>query len=203
VAGPSLGGNSWGSSWPDNAAEVFVYNTGEGAVAPNDVVRVRVDPSVLVIPVGAFFERRQLQEVELQHGLREIGHQAFDHCKALREVQISDGVESIGSNAFAWCNFTQFRIPPLITTIPYGMLYTCERIFSLELPEYIIQVEDYAFFCCFLLRNVSLASNINVGENAFHHCRDLLRVFNTEEAIVNAIKSRFDERCSTNLTTIK
>lgn len=33
----------------DNAAEVFVY-TGEGAVVPNDVVRVRIDPSVLVIP---------------------------------------------------------------------------------------------------------------------------------------------------------
>jgi hypothetical protein len=83
------------------------------------------------------------------------------------------------------------------------MLFTCKRIFSLELPEYIIQVEDFACYCCYLLRNVSLASNIDVGENAFYHCRDLLCVFNTEEAIVNAIKSRFDERCSTNLTTIK
>jgi hypothetical protein len=181
-----------GGARPDNAAEVFVYNTGEGAVAPNDVVRVRVDPSVLVIPVGAFFERRQLQEVELHHGLREIGHQAFDHCKALREVQISDGVESIGSNAMRYCNFTKFRSPPLVTTIPNSMLRYCRRIFSLELPEIIIHVIQYAFGSCYSLRNIALTSNTVVSIHAFSYCRDLLRIFGTDEAIVNALRNRFN-----------
>jgi hypothetical protein len=60
------------------SAEVFVYTgVGEGAVVPNDVVRVRIDPSVLAIPHQAFYQRRQLQEVELHDGLREIGLRAL------------------------------------------------------------------------------------------------------------------------------
>ena len=42
----------------DNAAAVFVY-MGEGAVVPEDVVRVRVDPTVLVIPEEAFSHRKK------------------------------------------------------------------------------------------------------------------------------------------------
>ena len=113
----------------NNAAEVFVYTdtgVGEGAVVPKDIVRVRIDPSVLVIPEGAFFRRSKLETIELHDSLREIGQQAFCNCKALREVQSSDGVKSIGSNAFHSCiRFTKFRSPPLVTTIPFGMLFYC------------------------------------------------------------------------------
>jgi hypothetical protein len=176
---------------------------GEGVVVPRDVVCVRIDQSVLVLPANLFSHRKKMETIKLHEGLREIGPRSFEYWTALNGLHVSDGVKSIESHAFAWCNFIQFRSPPLITTIPYGILFTCKRIFSLELPEYIIQVEDFACYCCYSLRNVSLASNIDVGENAFYLCWDLLCVFNTEEAIVNAIKSRFDERCSTNLTTIK
>jgi hypothetical protein len=53
-------------------AEVFNY-TGAGAEVPDDVVRVRVDPSVTSIPAEAFDERHKLAEVELCEGLVEIG----------------------------------------------------------------------------------------------------------------------------------
>ena len=47
------------SSNPTNA-EVFVY-TGEGGIAvPQNVVRVRVDPSVTSIPDQAFYQRKQM-----------------------------------------------------------------------------------------------------------------------------------------------
>jgi hypothetical protein len=44
----------------------------------------------------------------------------------------------------------------------------------------------------FLLRNVALASNTVVDENAFIHCLDLRHIFGREEAIVNALRNRFD-----------
>ena len=47
----------------DNAADLFVF-TGEGAVVPDDVVRAQINPSVLVIPEGAFFQRYKLETVE-------------------------------------------------------------------------------------------------------------------------------------------
>jgi hypothetical protein len=53
------------------ATEVFVYT--EGAVVPENVVRARVDPAVLVIPAKAFSGRSKMEEVELHDGIREIG----------------------------------------------------------------------------------------------------------------------------------
>ena len=90
---------------------LFVYTgIGEGVVVPDDAVRVRIDPSVLVIPEHAFFERCQLETIELQgDDLREIGEGAFCNCKALNEVHLSDGVERIGNYAFYRCNFAKFR----------------------------------------------------------------------------------------------
>ena len=179
-------------------AEVFVYTgVGEGAVAPKGVVRVRVDPSMLAIPADAFRSRSKMNEVQLHDGLYGIGTQAFYRCTALNKVQLSDGVERIGRSAFDCCNFTKFRCPPLVTTISDRMLRSCTGLFSLELPERIFDVDYQAFGCCRSLRNISLASNTVVDVHdmyhAFVYCTDLLHIFDTVEAIVNALKIRFDE----------
>jgi hypothetical protein len=173
-------------------AAVFVYmGVGEGAVVPHDhhargridqiVQRVRVDPSVLTIPASTFSCRIYLQEVELHkhNGLHAICQGAFSGCTGLNGLQLSDGVESIGSRAFTECNFTKFRSPPLITTIPYGMLQDCRRLFSLELPENIILLERRALCHCHSLRNIALTSNTMVDsvnlwfDSAFINCSDL------------------------------
>jgi hypothetical protein len=73
----------------NDATDVFVY-MGEGVVVPRDVVRVRIDPSVLVIPEHAFFQRCKLETIELHDGLCKIDPQAFMNCRALREVQSSE-----------------------------------------------------------------------------------------------------------------
>jgi len=69
---------------------------------------------------------------------------------------------------------------------------SCPRMFSLELPENTIEVEEYAFGDCHSLRNIALARNTVVDESAFESCVDLLHIFDTVEAIVNALKIRFD-----------
>jgi hypothetical protein len=57
----------------NDVADVFVY-TGPGGESPpqNDIVRVRVDPSVTSIPALEFFQRKKLTEVELCEDLIEI-----------------------------------------------------------------------------------------------------------------------------------
>jgi hypothetical protein len=178
----------------DNTNDVFVYTgIGEGAIVPRDVVRVRIDPSVLVIPEHAFFQRCKLETIELHDGIREIGEYAFSGCAALREVRLSDGVERIGCSAFSGCRkFTKFRSPPLVTTIPLCMLHYNQSLLSVEVPEVMIQIGRYACYNCQSLRNVALAFNTVVELHPFQYCTDLLRIFNTEEAIVNALRNRFD-----------
>jgi hypothetical protein len=180
----------------DNATGIlFVYTgVGEGAsCSKRDVVRVRIDPSVVVVPEIYFeYNKRHVEQVELHDGVREISDYAFSSYYALKALHLFDGVESIGGYAFKCCMFTKFRCPPLITTISDGMFHSCQRLFSLEFPEDIIQVERYACWFCFSLRNAALAPNTNVGMMAFSDCLDLLQIFDTEEAISNALKRRFD-----------
>jgi hypothetical protein len=59
----------------DNAAdnEVFVYTCPGGDVVPQDVVHVRVDPSVMSIPARAFCRRKKFTEVELCEGVVKLG----------------------------------------------------------------------------------------------------------------------------------
>ena len=61
-------------------------------------------------------------------------------------------------------------------------------MFSLELPENIIRVERYAFGYCKSLRNIALAPNTTVEQNAFCGCMDLFHIFGKEEAIVIALQ---------------
>jgi hypothetical protein len=176
-------------------AEVFVY-TGEGeAEVPDDVVRVRVDPSVTSIPYKAFDRRKKLAEVELYEGLVEIGEESFEWCdrsitkinipNSLRRIgdsafyaslrtpiRLHDDIESIGEFAFAFCIFTNFRIPPLITAIPDNLLRGCTSIFSLELSSIITRINDGAFCNCFCLRNVAFPPDAVIGVNILFEKRN-------------------------------
>jgi hypothetical protein len=200
-------------------AEVFVYMGEGGARAPDDVVRIRVDHSVTSIPSYAFYDHKKLAEVELCEGVVEIGTDSFASCthsitkiiipNSLRRIndrafyyslrtpiRLHDGIESIGTNAFAHCIFTNFRVPPLITAIPTGMLSNCRATFSLELPETIIEIEIYAFSNCCCLRNVAFPPNAVINDNIFDDdmniFTDLQLLFGLEAGIIRALQHRFD-----------
>jgi len=198
-----------------NDAEVFVYTGAGGAAVPQDVVRVRVDPSVTSIPVDAFNQRKKLTEVELCEGLVEIGNGSFRWCdrsitkinipNSLRRIKdyafagslrtpicLHDGIESIGDYTFAGCIFTNFRIPPLITVIPRSMLSGCGSMFSLELPKNVTEIEKYAFYYCHCLRNVAIPPNAILGDDIFIEMTDLQRLFGSKARIIRELQHRFD-----------
>jgi hypothetical protein len=201
--------------------EVFIY-TGEGGdVAPLDVVRVRVDPSVTSIPAQAFMGCKKLAEVELCEGLVEIGERSFGDClhsitkinipNTLRRIKdqafisslctpirLHDGIESIGIYSFAYCIFTNFRIPPLITVIPSSMLSKCFSMFSLELSDIVTEIGWGALNRCYSLRNVAFPPNAIFGDDIFitenyNEMTDLrLRFGNSNTSIIWELQHRFD-----------
>jgi hypothetical protein len=165
-----------------------------------------------------------LVEVELCEGLVEIGNYSFDYCDhsitrinipaSLRRIQDSafrgslqtpirlhDGIGSVGDGAFAFCIFTNFRIPPLITSILEGMLYQGRSMFSLELTDNMRQIKDNAFYNCFCLRNAAFPSNAVFGDNIFIEEEedeldirtDLQLLFgNSDARIIRKLQHRFD-----------
>ena len=207
---------------------VFVYTAGTGgAEVPDDVVRALIDPSVMSIPPHAFEDCKKLTEVELFEGLVEIGNSSFARCghsitkiiipNSLRRIndwafyyslrtpiRLHDGIESIGQYTFAHCIFTNFRVPPLITMIPQGMLFNCKSIFSIELRYHLTEIRNQAFFNCYCLRNVAFPPNAVINENIFieeegeddddmNIFTDLRRLFgNSNGRIISALQHRFD-----------
>jgi hypothetical protein len=176
-----------------NAADVFVCTGPRGERAPPDVVRVLIDPSVTSIPANAFYGRKKLNEVELCEGLVEIGEGSFAGCNhsitrinipnSLRRIdnwafsyslgcpiRLHDGIESIGIRAFVGCIFTNFRVPPLITVIPSGMLSNCMSTFSVEISELVTEIGDDAFaYTCYSLRNVAFPPNAVIGDDVLQN----------------------------------
>ena len=195
-------------------ADDFVYTGPGGNDVPQDVVRVRVDPSVTSIPNNAFSYRNLLAGVELCEGLVEIGNGSFAWCDrsitninipiSLRRIgddaflcslrcpiRLNDGIESIGEYSFAGCIFTNFRVPPLITVISDRMLEG-SAIFSLELPENITEIGNgsLSFFHC--LRNVAFPPNAVFGDKLFMDGSDLHLLFGSEAEVISALMHRFD-----------
>ena len=83
----------------DDILSRYVYN-GIDEV-PMDVTHVRVDPSVTVIPEGAFEFHKKVEQVDLPEGLIQIGHRAFSGCNSLKIINVPSTVEEIGDYAFS------------------------------------------------------------------------------------------------------
>jgi hypothetical protein len=200
--------------------EVFVYTEGDDEV-PGDVVRVRVDPSVMLIPARAFYGRNKLAEVELCEGVVEIGVDSFASCthsitkiiipNSLRRINdrafmsslrtpihLHDDIESIEEGAFAGCIFTNFRVPPLITEIPLRMLSDCRSMFSIELPYHVAEIRRQALAYCYCLRNVAFPPNSVIDDHIFideaiNKITDLRLLFgNSNARIIRELMHRFD-----------
>jgi hypothetical protein len=168
------------------------------------------------IPAEAFERRKKLAEVELCEGLVEIGERSFlctghsittinipnslrricnqAFASSLRTpICLHDGIESIGIYAFACCIFTNFRVPSLITVIPERMLNWCKSMFSLEIPEDLMWIGNYALIKCYCLRNVAFPPNAVFGDDIFILTgMDLQLQFGSIAEVISALMHRFD-----------
>jgi hypothetical protein len=162
----------------------------------------------------------KLTEVELCEGLVEIGDESFGYCnhsiwkinipdtlkrikgfafwRSLRcPIRLHDGIESIGIHAFSSCIFTNFRVPPLITAIPYNLLRGCRSMFSLELSVEVTEIGNEALAYCYCLRNVAFPPDANVGIDIFGggsatEQYDLYQLFGSIAELKRALSHRFD-----------
>ena len=157
-------------------------------VVPQDVVRVRVHPSVTFIPEKAFYERNKLEEVELCDGLREIGSYAFsggwDRRSALKRVDIPSSVRVIGSYAFDRCQWLEEVILcEGLLEIGRSAFSFCKALKRIRIPSTVTSIHKWAFAYCegFCsnqgLEEVILCEGlIEIGNYAFVGCKSLKQI---------------------------
>ena len=145
--------------------------------------RITIPSTVTLIGEWAFADCICLLDLELFTGLREIRRMAFCCCLCLKRICLPNSVERIGEDAFLACKATNFRVPPLISTI-FERTFIQSDLFSIEMPEGITEVRFAAFLGCRVEDVIPFP--------VFDRCTDLQQLFGSETNIINSLKHRFD-----------
>jgi len=158
--------------------ETFIYMGGD-MVVPQDVVHVRVHPSVTVIPEKTFYQRGRLREVELCDGLQEIGNYAFgmtwDNRSALKQISIPSSVRLIGDYAFKCCKkLEEVVLREGLLEIGERAFNSCTALKRIDIPSSVRTFGKYAFEYCEKLEEVDLREGLlDIGTHAFDNCKAL------------------------------
>ncbi|CAJ1938860.1 unnamed protein product [Cylindrotheca closterium] len=211
---PMLTKNNSNNSTMNN--EFFLYTGQIHDDIPKTVTYVRTQTSLDFIPESTFRDLKQLGTVEIQKPVRVIGRRAFFSCRSLTEVSLPstvkvigdhafrscfpsgslalpEGLETIGKWAFRQCEFRSMRIPDSIEEVTEASFSNCSKLLSCEISEKMIRIRDGAFSYCQRLRNIAIGKNTRTCKRGvFGGCQDLLDLFHSEDALVDALKHRFD-----------
>ena len=115
----------------------------------------------------------------------------FEGCKNLKKVSFANCVPAyyspwwyMGSQAFYGCeNLTSVNIPDYITCIDDYAFSGCSSLTSVNIPDSVTTIDDYAFSYCSSLTSVTIPESVaTIGNNAFYNCTGLT------SAIVNCPK---------------
>jgi len=185
----------------DASAEVVFEYTGKGCVVPKNVTIVLFHPSVTEVEYRAFYDCKQLREVEFHEGLRkigvsafhscislssitlpstvtEIGNYAFSDCFKLRKVVLNDGLQKIGDGAFWSTTLPSITIPSTVVEIgQYAFNGGCRNLREVLFHEGLQKIGVSAFRMCTSLSSITLPSTVTeIGELAFQCCKNLREV---------------------------
>ena len=183
-----------------NSGKAEIYNDRWSPAIPKSTTGVITVPSELgghpVTSIGkyAFYKCSGLTSVTIPDGVTSIGEYAFEGCSSLESMTILGSVKSIGEYAFygcdslervhisdiaAWCSisFGDWSANPLRISGKTDLYLDDELIVSLEIPDGVTSIREYAFCYCRSIVSVMIPSSVkSIGEYAFYGCDSIERV---------------------------
>ena len=162
------------------------------------IVPERIGKSVVTaIGKGAFADCRNMEEMYISEGVREIGEHAFigcgsltsvtipgtvekigafsfDGCKKLEKVHICEGVQEIGENAFGGCiSLKTLTIPGTVKVIKKDGFMYCKMLESVQICEGVEEIEEGAFAKSQNLKEVYIPKSVrrirSKGQGQYHY----------------------------------
>ena len=135
---------------------------------------------------GAFYNCKNITNIQINEGVTEIGGMAFYNCKSLTKVNIPSTVTSLGSNIFDGCtslslSYYTYKNARYLgsDTNPYLVLYQADStsITSCKIHSDTKIIYSGAFKNCTSLTSVEFNSELlEIGDNAFYGCTALTSV---------------------------
>ena len=183
--------NSWGKCgdtvayfWDDNGTltitgigDMYNWNYGKSPWYSNNQIKtVNIDNGITNIGHYAFQNCDSLRRIILPDSLMSIGYASFWGCSGLDNVTIPKTVTEIGAYAFRYCtSLTKIKIPEGVTDI--DGFDECINLSSVEMPSSATKISTHAFRYCYSLKNIQFPENITfISEDAFRGCTGLTHI---------------------------
>lgn len=122
------------------------------------------------IPYAFAKNCQELKEIIIENSdkITKIFDGALEGCYALEGFTIPKNVTEIGYRAFALCRFNSIEIPDKVEIIGDYAFFKCNNIKSVVIPDSIKSIGEYAFKGCSNLENVKMPSTYyTIGEGVF------------------------------------
>jgi hypothetical protein len=170
---------------PDSVTEIGDYAfSGCGKLTS-----IVVPASVTAIGERAFIGNASLQSVVLPTTITEIPDRCFCECPSIVRIEIPDGVRRIGKLAFGpdlWSDTDNFalkevRLPGGLEKIESRAFWKCENLESINIPDSVTEIGDYAFFCCGKLPVAARERILSINQGAFGYGDGIETANDTEE----------------------
>ena len=178
----------------------------------NNLKRAIIGNSVSSIEDYAFRGCTGLTSITFPNTITSIGQNAFNKCSSLTSITIPSSVTSIENYAFSYCNnlkkvnikdiaawckitfnsdnsnplyyakhlflndkeITSLEIPNTVYIIKDYAFFNCEGLKSVIIADSVVWICDKAFYGCIGLNSVSVGNNVtSIGEYAFYNCTNL------------------------------
>ena len=157
----------------DGESSIFNIDKNGAFFGCYTLAKVIIPESCIRIGDYAFYGCKNLKTVQIPERVTQIGKRAFAMCSCLKEMTVPAGIGEIGDSAFALTPWYDNLLYHRDLVIFNGRLYDTGRRCTGEItvPDYVVSVEDYAFYSCPKVQAVILPESVkSVGAYAFCNC---------------------------------
>ena len=169
----------------------------------NKLIEVEIANGIEMLNEKIFMDCHRLKGIQLPNSLTRISSRAFQNCFALSDINIPTRLNSLNDHVFHGCeNIKNITIPDSLTSLGigafencYGLEFVklhsnindnfipgqcfeyCSNLRSINIPDGIKLISNFAFYQCCLLNSITIPSSVsNLASGAFENCYGLKNV---------------------------